>query len=197
MARRNDHTKNEIKEMAIKAGIEIINEYGFANFSMRQIAKKIGYTVGTLYNIFDDYNDIILNINSVTLDEMKKFINYNINTNLDGIVAIKQLAKLYIKFANNNYNRWSALFEHVMPPNSKLPEWYNKKIEDLFNIIESILSKLIDQKSDTLKHAKIIWASVHGICILSFTNKINIIGSDSVENISDCMIENYLIGAKI
>ena len=47
---------------------------GLSGFSTRQIAKKIGYTLGTLYNIFESYDDIILHINAATLDEPRSVI---------------------------------------------------------------------------------------------------------------------------
>ena len=51
MARRNDHTRDELKEMAISAGQSIIIHEGFNKFSARKVARNIGYTVGTIYNI--------------------------------------------------------------------------------------------------------------------------------------------------
>ena len=192
MARRNDHTREEIREMVISTGSKLINELGFSGFSTRQIAKEIGYTVGTLYNVFESYDDIILHINAATLDEMKKFITQNMNPKLKNTNAIKQLAKLYTEFAHANYKNWNALFEYTSP--SPLPAWYNEKTEGLFVIVENILSGFISKKSDAGKHAKIIWASIHGICILSLTKKLDVAGTKSIENLTDLLIENYLLG---
>lgn len=194
MARRNDHTKYEIREMVVSSGLELIKTSGFSGFSTRQIAKEIGYTVGTLYNVFDSYDDIILHINSATLDEMRRFIEKKLNPKLKGVKAVKQLAHLYIEFAHKNRNSWSALFEYVIPAELELPEWYNQGIEKLFGIVESILIKFIDKKSDSLKHAKVIWASIHGICILGLTQKLTVAGADSMEVLANSMIENYLRG---
>jgi AcrR family transcriptional regulator len=194
MARRNDHTKDEIREMAVSSGLELIKTSGFSGFSTRQIAKDIGYTVGTLYNVFDSYDDIVLRINTASLDEMRKFIEKKLNPKLKGMKAVKQLAHLYIEFAHNNRNSWSALFEYVIPAELELPEYYSQGIENLFGIVESILVEFIDKKSDALKHAKVIWASIHGICILGLTQKLNVAGTDPMEVLADSMIENYLRG---
>ena len=194
MARRNDNTKDEIREMVISSGLDLIKKSGFSGFSTRQIAKEIGYTVGTLYNVFDSYDDIVLHINAATLDEMRKFIEKKLNPKLKGVKAVKQLAHLYIEFAHKNRNSWSSLFEYVIPVELELPEWYNQGIEKLFGIVESILVEFIDKKSDVLKHAKVIWASIHGICILGLTQKLNVAGADPMEILADSMIENYLRG---
>lgn len=194
MARRNDHTKEEIREMVIHAGLQLIKTSGFTAFSTRQVAKEIGYTVGTLYNVFESYDDIVLHINACTLEEMKGYIEKNLNPKLKNTKAIKQLAKLYIEFAHKNHNSWSALFEYNIPSELDLPEWYNQKIEGLFSIFENLLSEFISKRSEALKHAKVIWASIHGICVLSLTQKLNVVGAQSVEVLTDSLIENYLRG---
>lgn len=194
MARRNDHTREEIREMVISTGSRLISELGFSSFSTRQIAKEIGYTVGTLYNIFESYDDIILHINAATLDEMKRLITQNMNPKLKGANAIKQLARLYAEFAHTNYKNWNALFEYTSPSESALPAWYDEKIEGLFIIVENILSGFISKKSDAGKHAKVIWAGIHGICILSLTKKLDVAGTKSIETLTDMLIENYLLG---
>lgn len=196
MARRNDHTKEEIREMAIQAGSELIKLSGFSNFSTRQIAKEIGYSVGTLYNIFESYDDIVFHINATTLDDMKNFIKTNLKPNLKSSSAIKQLAHLYIEFASQNYNRWSALFEYSIPENLQLPEFYSKKVDELFAIIKDVLNSFIKNESKCLKHAKIIWASIHGICILSLNKKLNIAELSSVEDLTSQLVDNYLRGIK-
>ena len=127
MARRNDHTREELMEMAISAGQKIISEDGFDQFSARKVAKEIGYTVGTIYNIFDSHNDLILHINSATLDDMYAFITHKMNKKHSGNNAIKNLFSYYIMFAQENYNRWSALFEFNIPQGDSLPDWQTNK----------------------------------------------------------------------
>lgn len=197
MARRNDHTKEELRQMVIAAGCKIIEEKGFSSFSTRQIAKEIDYTVGTLYNIFDGYDDIILHINAATLDKMKEFIQIHLNPSLKADEQIKQLAELYIKFAHQNYNTWNALFEYTLPSQIALPQWYEEKIQDLFLIVANVLHNILDDRAEALKHAKIIWASIHGICVLSLTQKIGAVTKfESAENLTQLLVENYLRGLK-
>lgn len=196
MARRNDHTKEELRQMTIEAGCKLISEVGFSGFSTRQVAKNIGYTVGTLYNVFESYDDIVLHINASTLDEMRGFIEKKVNPKLKGEKAVKELAKLHIEFAHKNYKSWSALFEYNISSNLDLPKWYNERIENLFEIIGDILSHFINKKSEVLKHAKVIWASIHGICVLSLTQKLNVVGKESAEDLTNSLIENYLRGIR-
>ncbi len=195
MARRNDHTHEEIKLIAIEAGKQLIINDGFSNFSSRRVAKDIGYSIGTIYNIFENNDEFILHINALTLDEM----SYYLNEQLEGIEAPKQAMKIlatsYIYFANENYNRWSTLYEHSMPKNTTLPEWFSVKIKNLTTLIEKPLLPLFDNSHEKAKEtAQVLWASVHGICQLGLTGKLDFNDIDLVINLSNNFIEHYMTG---
>ena len=194
MARRNNHSREELRQMVIDAGFNLIANGGFRTFSTRQVAKEIGYTVGTLYNVFKGYDDIILHINAKILDDMKSFIEHNINPDLQGIESLKNLSKIYLEYAQNQYNCWSMFFEYSFPADLELPEWYNEKIGSLFAIVEKDLSEYITSKSELSKHSRIIWASIHGICILNLTKKLDVPAGCNIESWMNSLIENYLKG---
>ena len=59
MARRSDHSREELREMALAATEEIIDQQGLAGLTARKVAAGIGYTVGTLYLVFRNLDDLI------------------------------------------------------------------------------------------------------------------------------------------
>lgn len=56
--------------MALAAAGGILDRDGYGALSTRKVAAKIGYTVGSLYFIFRNLDDLILQLNARTLDEM-------------------------------------------------------------------------------------------------------------------------------
>ena len=54
MGRRNDHSREEIRQMALDAGTELLQQHGVAAVSARKVASRINYTVGTLYLVFEN-----------------------------------------------------------------------------------------------------------------------------------------------
>ena len=70
MARRADHTREELHRMALDAAREIVDAEGLRGIKARKIMDKIGYTVGTLYQLFDDLDDLIVHMNTETLDAL-------------------------------------------------------------------------------------------------------------------------------
>ncbi len=201
MARRSDHTREEIKAMATAAGRELIREKGLAGFSARKVAAAIGYTVGTLYNVFENHDDIVLHINAVTLEDMLVFMEARLGAEgssgeaADDLSVLKALAGCYIDYARENYNCWSALFEHNLPPDVALPEWYGERIEALFLFIEGRLRTVIGADIDDARQtARVLWASIHGICALTLTHKLRLVGVETVEDLTESLIENYVAG---
>ena len=71
MARRSDHSREELRAMALKAGREIIMEQGVKNLTTRAVAKRMGYSPGTLYMLFENADDLKFAINVGTLVELR------------------------------------------------------------------------------------------------------------------------------
>jgi len=101
MGRRNDHTRKDIKEMAISAGLELIEEKGFSGLSTRKVASKIGYSVGTLYNVFENLDDLVFHINAIILKELYYYVEDKLDDE-EGVEAIKKIGASYIAFQQSS-----------------------------------------------------------------------------------------------
>ena len=196
MARRSDHSREEIREMALDAAENIVVEQGFEGLSARKVAKAIGYTVGTLYLVFENIDDLILQINARTLDRLYADMAKTQGTARDGRERMLQLGQVYIRFADEDPHRWSMIFEHRLAEGRELPEWYREKIARMFAIVEEALMPLAAGRParEVAQAARVIWGGVHGICILAVGNRLGIAGVDSVQDLTQSLISNYLAG---
>ncbi len=197
MARRSDHTRDEIKEMALEAGNKAIVEEGFQDFSIRKVAKKIGYTVGTLYNVFENYNDLLFHINAITLDKITDLVKSNLSEDMDDLEALKSIGSTYLEYAISNRNRWIALVEYQRPERVEIPEWYQKKVDDAFAIsIKYILPFVDNNLEKAVDVSRILWGGVHGICILGLSGRIGNLSNEKLRYKVDNLIENYIFGLR-
>ena len=192
MARRKDHTREQLKELAVKAARNLIIKQGFGKFSAREVAREISYTIGTIYNVFGSYDDFILHINAETLDCWYKEMEDKIKKAKGN--KPKALAKFYIEFSKNNYNLWATLFEHHMPEGKKLPEWYEAKMLKLFGLVEQVILPEVGNQNKAQQTAKVLWSGIHGIASLAHTGKLDIVGSDSADRLAELLVENYMAG---
>ncbi len=193
MARRSDHSREELKSLAILKGLEIIDKNGFSGFSARGIAKAMGYTVGTLYHVFGDLDQYMLHINARILDDWYTALNAGLKrTKKD---PLHYLAQAYIDFARAHYNRWTVLFEFKASKPAPLPEWYTQKLTRLFELVENaILPYSGNDPQKTRLDAKVLWAGIHGICVLSLSGKLDLVGVEKTEALVSTLIDKCIIG---
>lgn len=198
MGRRNEHSREQIKEMAIKAGREILEDKGFSGLSARNVAREIGYTVGTLYNVFDNFTDLICHINAGTLDNLRTYLEESLKPGMTGTDALKQLGISYVEYAKHNTNLWSALFEFQHPQNYKIPAWYSEKVQTIFELPVRFLAPVFSEDIDRAKYeARIIWGGVHGICLLGLTRRLGLDSEDILKSKVNSLIDNYMRGLEI
>ena len=203
MARRKDHSPEELKAWVISSVLEFLQQQSAQALSLRQIAKMVGYSPGTLINLFGSYAHLLLAVNACTLDQISGRLEKKL-TETDNLNAQQQLllfAQEYLAFAQQHTFQWRLVFEHRL--DEEVPDWQQNRINQLFELIELRLIVLSSNaKPDQLQQAsRTIWASVHGICMLQVDNKIfasaNIDGlSISGEGMIKSLINNYLASWK-
>ncbi len=196
MGRRGDHSREELRNMAMEAAEQIILEQGHKGLTARKVAQEIGYAVGTLYLVFENLDNLIMHINARTLDRLHQAMT-NIQTqNLTDEERLIRLSQIYISFAYADPHRWTLIFEHRLPEGKSIPEWYFEKIVRIFAVAEAALRPLAPHlsKREIEQAARALWAGVHGICILGITQKLGNVGEEYVLNMATSLMENYLIG---
>ncbi len=196
MARRSDHSHEEIRDMALAAAEQIIVEQGPGGLTARKVAGEIGYTVGTLYLVFENLDDLIMHINARTLDRLHQIMTDVETQNLAPEDRPIRLGQIYIHFAYSDPHRWTLIFEHRPTGDRPTPEWYVEKVMRMFAVVEETIQPLAPRRSESeiSEAARALWAGIHGICILGITQKLGDVGEDSVQNLARSLMVNYLSG---
>jgi len=196
MARRSDHSREEIHQMALAAAEKIVMEQGLEGLSARKVAAAIGYTVGTLYLVFENIDDLILQVNARTLDRLHARMSEVKSRSSDPRDYLVQLGQVYIRFADEDPHRWAMVFEHRLAENRAVPAWYQEKVARMFALVEDGLQPLARERAreDITHAARALWGGVHGICILALSETLGVAGVDSVQKLTQSLINNYLKG---
>jgi AcrR family transcriptional regulator len=193
MARRSDHSRGQITEMALAAAETILVNEGLPALTARRIAQAIGYTVGTLYLVFENLDDLVLQVNGRTLDHLYGALSRAADAAPPGPARVEALAHGYLDYARAQHRRWSALFLHQLPAGQPFPAWYGAKIAAMFNLVEAALDGLSTGGGapDLTIAARALWSGVHGICILDSTGRL---GPVAAQDLIDSLVSNYLRG---
>jgi AcrR family transcriptional regulator len=195
MGRRSAHTAEELRELIIQAATELIQESGFGGLSAREIARRISYSPGTLYNVFEDLDDLVLTIEGRLLDKLTQALS-DVPASAEPAEKVRRLAEVYVDFTRGNPKLWNLLFEHHLPAGREVPAWYQQKLEGLMSKVEDALQPLAGDVDPEVvrRSAKTLWAGVHGITSLSTADKLSIISTDSAGALLDDLVSTHLAG---
>ena len=198
MARRSDHSRRELYDLAVGAARRIVEEHGLRALTARKVADAIGYSPGTLYNLFENLDYMIVHLNGRTLDDLHDRLSTATRTGVPE-EDLNGLLDGYLGYLEDHPNLWNMLFEHTLPDGQELPTWYAKKVSRGLGLVEDVLSPLFpedhqDRKCDA---ARILWASLHGICSLYQAGKLQVVTSRSAREMAEVLVANFIAGLKV
>ena len=195
MGRRNEHTREELREIALQAAEQLVAEHGLAGLSTRKVVGRIGYTVGSLYMVFRNLDDLIAQMNERTLETLQARLRAAI-ADQPPAAALRALAQTYITFALTETHRWLAVYEHRMPEDQPLPDSFTAKVAGMFELVQQQLALLCPRRSpaDITLAARALWSGVHGICILGFDQKLEMVDGPPIQAVTSSLLDHYLAG---
>lgn len=176
MGRRSDHTRPELEELILAEGHRHMAEVGFARFSAREVAKRVGYSIGTIYNVFGSYDRLILAINTRTFGLWAD----HLRARLDGATGdrIAALVEGYFSFARDNSNIWMAIYDHRLPAGTAMPEEFAAERAKLTEIVVREIAAVLPgtARDHAARLARSLIATVHGHCAFALTGTFALMG---------------------
>lgn len=195
MGRRSTHTPEQLRQLILDSAQAIIETNGLAGLSAREIARRISYSPGTIYNMFQNLDDVVLHIEARVLDALDERL---LAALAEGPPEekVSRLAEAYLSFTQERPKLWNLLFEHYMPADSQAPAWYQQKLELLMSRVETAMAPLFPAHADLERQraARVLWAGVHGITSLATANKLSNVTNEAASLLVRDLIRNYLAG---
>ena len=195
MARRSDHSRSELEDMIVLEGHRQMDEVGFARFSAREVAKRIGYSIGTLYNVFGSHDRLVLAINARTLRLWALYLQQQLEAG--GGDRIACLVQSYFGFAQDHPHAWSAIYDHRLPDDQPLPDTYADAMAALTGIVIAEVAAVLpaDKQPDAPTLAVSLLAVVHGHCDLAMTGTLKLLGTISPADAALARVREALAAA--
>ena len=167
MARRSEHSQEQIKTMILDAAEQVVIAQGLSALKARNIAKEIGYTVGSLYMVYANMADLTLHIHARTLDAIALQLEQSSLSEAEPVM--ESLALTYMHYGAENFKRWRYIFDDRLLAGTEVPAWYQDKIDQVLAQFEHRLATLKPEPNalEIKTTAIAIFAGVHGICAFS------------------------------
>jgi AcrR family transcriptional regulator len=190
--------KEGLRNDLIAAAEDIVRTQGLTALTARALAARVKCAVGTIYNVFDDLHDLIVEVNGRTLIRLVPVLTAARNEDASPEDQLMALAFSYINFISKEKQLWTALIQHHLPDGRTAPDWYLNKLDGLFAEIELAIAPLFKahDQDELVRAARILWANMHGLCSLVLSDKLDLVSGENIETLTEDMVYTYLAGIK-
>lgn len=199
MGRRSEHTTEQLKEMALDAAEGILRKQGLAGLNIRAIAKAMGYTSGTLYLVFTNFDDLVLQLNRRTILGMAQAIAASLSPERSPAENIRSICRAYLKFGRDHRPHWDLLFQRLWPADFVYPAWYVAEMGKSLGPFENEIARLLGPKGTQARVSlagRAIWSSMQGIHTLFASGRMERLGVANVEKLIDFQVDLLIQGLK-
>jgi AcrR family transcriptional regulator len=195
MARRSDHSREELKELILKSATRLVAEQGESALNARALAADIGYSPGTIYNIFENMEQVSLYLSTQTMRALMEMGQAEM-TATDPREALHQLARVYFRFTRENANLWHLVRARRWPDRSKIPSDYRKLMAEVLGVVESAFASLFEPHEQEARRstALTLWASMDGISALSGGGMLIAMPERKSMQLAHRLIEHFVSG---
>ncbi len=173
MSRPSRQPREELRKAIVDATKNIMDTAGVEGLSARAIAREIGYTAASIYNVFESMSDILMEVNRETLSELDALFE---RLPADGSPKdrLQAICLAYVGFMRENPARWNALFAGQRERDA-FPEWYVGAIDQLMRRLAGLL---IDHaaglgEDEALRAAELLFITIHGLVSLDVGRRLD------------------------
>ena len=178
---RKTQEVRKIKKEILNNALDIINNEGIENLSMRKLAKHSNMSAANLYNYYGSKESIIIELDNSGFKTLYRMVKNAVNSAKSPREKLKKLIREYIAFGTNTerIHQYNIMFnrarvsDYIGTGFEALVEYKTRKAFRILDISYKIISEYINHnpklngrnpKLITLR----IWIELHGI--VSFFN---------------------------
>jgi AcrR family transcriptional regulator len=170
---KTEQEKQQLRTLIIDAARELFVTKGVEAVTMREIAKRIGYSATSIYLHFADKESLLRAVCDTDLLKLAAALN-EILTIPDPVERMLAFGHGYAKFALTHPNHYRLMFmtPHLpcVPENSSLEQ--NNPEQDAYFQLKLVVNDVFKagrfkpEYQDVELIAQTIWAGMHGVCAL-------------------------------
>ncbi len=193
MGRRSQHTPEELRELILSATRHIVEERGFQALSAREIAREIGYAPGTLYNMYENLDEIMLRVQCRVLKQLDDHIAASL-VGRKKPELLHTFAVAYADFAHNHTRLWELVQFHYPELVKPVPEWYLDAINAPVARLQAIIGDTFGM-SDVDEIARLsqqVWSAIHGTIQTATTPKFGIVPKSTTIWMIESVVSDFL-----
>lgn len=165
--------REKLRERILDLAEAILEKDGQEALKARRLAHEAQCSVGTLYNVFQDLDDVILRVNERTLQQLDAAIASMTEPLGDAPLETRlhSVATAYLRFAIAHTSRWLALAVSQLPESGTPSACDQDSLAMLWRHVETPLIPIIPDDAARRFVARATFSAIHGAAAQSLNAK--------------------------
>jgi AcrR family transcriptional regulator len=160
---RREREREEIRRKILDSARELFAREGYDHVTMRAIADAIEYSPTTIYNHFEDKDDLVMALCTEDFGRLLGALSLQPRPE-DALDWIRQLGRAYAAFGASYPNHYRFMF--MTPEKARIQKHDLSPGEQSFGLLRAAVAEAIGQgrfePGDPDVMAQVLWASLHG-----------------------------------
>ncbi|MBK9082040.1 MAG: WHG domain-containing protein [Rhizobiales bacterium] len=177
---RTDDRRTRLRETLIDKALEILSTEGLGAMQARRVAQLAGCSVGAIYNVFPDLDELILRANALTLKRVKAHEREALAalpTTATRAERAMALAMAYVDFAFRYETAWRSLFDYRLTNKKPYPGWYHEAQADALSVLDATIPSALagadpEAEESRQRLERTTWAAVHGVVATNMDSRL-------------------------
>jgi len=163
-----------LRDRLVTAGVEILEQEGLAELSLRAITRRTGVSHGAPRRYFRTHRGLLAAIARTGLDDLSARLQPALaDTGVPARERLIALAEVYLRFAEQRLAMFELMFRHDLLAGAggnlratALP---------LFEGLTALVAEATPGHQDSRERALSIWTQLHGLAVLSAGQSLDLV----------------------
>ncbi|MBS0538349.1 MAG: TetR/AcrR family transcriptional regulator [Proteobacteria bacterium] len=198
MARRSDHSREELADLIVQAARKLVARGGRRAVTARAIAGEIGYAPGSIYNAVGDIDLVLLRVSVEVIHALADRLDavaqesQSMTQPLQRVLAV---AEAYMRFVTANHLLWAGVMEPGLS-RKQAPDWYSAARLRLIQRTNDVLVPFFDDADDRSRAAVALWAGLEGVAALEVSGNLALEDGIDAVDLARSIVSRYLTGSE-
>jgi len=193
-----------VKQKILEEALNIITEGGYEGLSMRRLGRRLGMTAATVYNYFQNKEEIYLHVLTRGFELLYDDLLRASKSTDDPFEKLKAVWREFVRFGLNQSNYYDIMLTLYIPKyrdfaGGPLEPLARKELRTALKVAD-LITKVVEEiaethgnirKEDARIHFMRLLTGVHGVVSL-YNNTILAYVHDHPEEILDSLVESHL-----
>lgn len=203
---RRQRQKIELRQIILDAAGELFQQHGYENFSLRQVAERIGYSPTTIYLYFHNKEDLL----RTTVQEGFAAFDRRIQEVADAVPEplhrIEALGRAYIAFGMEHPTLYRLMFmqrsdfyfmpEFVEGSPQPTVSGERPRTQAMTLLMQAVVDGMaagVVRPGDALITADVLWAGAHGLVSLAISP---LMSPEHAQKVIDLLLKTLVDGIR-